>query len=304
MAGLIKEVWRKEIMGSLFKNNEFMRYSVSADEYVKEGTIVHISQAGVPSNVEVDRTSLPATISERTDTDIVYTLKEFTSDPKLIRHIDQIQLSYNKMQSVLSEDMGNIREKSADWMLRLWAPAPIGRILRTTGANVTASAPGATGVRKGLVKEDLKRARLLLNKENVSSTERYALIPSDQMDFLLSDADLLKRDSSLELDVKGGVITRLYGFNLIERSTVNVYTEAGTPLAKNPGAATAVTDNHAALIWQKDAVECAVGNVEAFYDMDKPEYYGSIFSFLLMMGGRIRRESNKGIISLVEAVGV
>jgi hypothetical protein len=301
VAGLIKEVWRKEIIGSLFKGNEFLRYSVNADEFVKDGTIVHIPQSGIPSNVEVDRASLPATVSERTDTDIVYTLKELTSDPKLIKNIDKYQLSYDKMQSVIREDMANIKEKGADWILRLWAPASGLRILRTTGAAVVAGSPGATGNRKAFVKEDLKRARLQFNKDKVSKEGRYALIPSDMMDALLSDPDLLKRDSSMELDMKNGVVTRLYGFNLIDRADVIVYDNAGTPVAKNPGVAGAATDNQAVLCWQQDQVECALGNVEPFYKIDDPTYYGSIFSFLVMIGGRNRRADNKGILAIVEA---
>lgn len=301
MAGLIKEIWRKEIIGSLFKNNEFLNYAVKADHLVVEGTIVHISQAGIPSGIEVDRTSLPATVSERTDSDITYSLKEFTSNPKLVRNIDTIQLSYDKMQSVISEDMNNLREKVADWMLRLWTPAEAAAILRTTGDAVAGAAPSATGNRKGLRKEDLKAARLKLNKQNVPKDGRKALIPSDMMDFLLSDPDLLKRDSSMELDVKGGVVARLYGFDLIERSTGNIYDNTATPVAKNPGAAGAATDNQAALLWHPDFVERAVGNVEAFYDIDNPTYYGSIFSFLMMMGGRRRREDAKGVIALIEA---
>lgn len=299
--GLIKEIWRREIIGGLYKGNEFMNYSVNADDFVEGGTIVHIPQAGIPSNVEINRSSLPATVTERTDSEVVYTLKEFTSDPKLIRNIDTVQLSYDKMQSVLREDLANLREKTADWMLRLWTPAAANRILRTTGDAVLASAPAATGNRKGLRKEDLKKARLIFNKDGVPKEGRIALIPSDEMDYLLSDPDLLKRDSSMELELKNGVISRLYGFDLVERATVNVYDNAATPVAKNPGVAGAATDNQATLLWQRDQVEKAVGNIEPFYKIDDPTYYGSIFSFLVMMGGRNRREDNKGILTIVQA---
>ncbi|TKT89478.1 phage capsid protein [Dyadobacter frigoris] len=295
------EIWKKEIIGLLYKSNEFLDYCVKADEYVNLGKIVHIPGSGQPSNVEIDRTILPATISKRTDTEVTYTLKEFTSDPKLVTNLETLQYSYDKVQSVLREDMATIREKVADWMLRLWSPADAASILRTTGAAVTSAAPGATGNRKGLTKEDLKKARLVMNKQKVLKEGRVALIPSDQMDFLLSDPDLLKRDVSMELDIKGGVITRLYGFDLIERSDVMIYTEAGTPVAKNPGAAGAATDNQATLLWQRDCVERAMGDVKMFYDIDKPEYYGSLFSFLIMMGGRGRRPDGKGVLSIVEA---
>jgi hypothetical protein len=301
MAGLIKEIWRKEIIGSLYKDNDFLKWCFDASEFVKDGTIVHIPQAGIPSNVEVDRTSLPATISERTDSDIVYTLKEFTSDPKLVRNIDKIQLSYNKVQSVISEDMDNLREKVADWMLRLWTPASAGAIMRTTGDAIVGKAPSATGNRKALVPADFAAAQLFMDDQNVPKANRKAIVPARMMATMLTNLELWKRDVGGELDLKEGRIARLYGFDIVTRSTVNIYDNTGTPVAKNPGASAAATDNLASLFWHPSAVEGALGNVDAFYKLNDPTYYGDIFSFLLMAGGRIRRADNKGVIAMVEA---
>lgn len=303
MAGLVKEIWRKEILGGLYKNNDFLNYCKDASGDVKDGTIVHISQAGAGSNIEVNRTSLPATITEREDSDITYALKEFTSDPKLVRNLDKIQYEYDKVQSILEEDMATMRQKVADWMLRLWAPADAGRFIRTSGANTAATAPGATGTRKLFTLADLLQARLKMNLESVPDEDRYAIIPSNLMMGLLDDPVLKARDKSLELDMKGGVISRIYGFNLIERPSAVIYDASGTPVAKNPGVAGATTDNHGVICWQKFAVEKAIGAIKPFYNLGKAEYFGDIFSFLVMAGGRIRREDNKGIVSIIEAAG-
>ena len=281
-------------------NNEFLKWCVNASPYVKDGTIVHIPQAGIPSNVEVDRTSLPATVTERTDSDVVYTLKEFTSDPKLIRNIDTIQLSYDKMQSVISEDMATLREQVANWMLRLWTPADAAAIIRTTGDAVVAKAPAATGNRKAITLDDFANAQLTLDNQSVPQEGRKAIIPANMMAPLLVDIDLLKRDAGGELNIKDGRIARLFGFDIVTRPKVNVYTNAGTPVAKNPGVAGAVTDNLAGLFWHPQYVEGAVGSIEPFYKLNDPTYYGDIFSFLVMAGGRIRRADNKGVLTLVE----
>jgi Phage capsid protein len=299
--GLERELWIATIMEELFKDNEFMNYALNDDDYVLAGKIVHLPQAGAASGVEKNRTTLPATIVRRADSDITYVLDEYTSNPILVTNLETIQYSYNKRESVLRQDMDNLKQAVAEWLLRSWAPSAGGSILRTTGAAVTGMAPSATGNRKGLTKEDLKKARLLMNKQNVPKSNRKALIPSDQMDFLLSDPDLLKRDSSMELDLKGGVVTRLYGFDLIERSSGLIYNNAGTPVAKDPGAAEAATDNQGTLCWHPNFVRRAKGAIDFFERIGDPTYYGDIFSMLIMMGGRIARADQKGIVSIVEA---
>ncbi|MGA0556537.1 hypothetical protein ACO2Q8_07800 [Larkinella sp. VNQ87] len=297
---LEKEIWQTDIVGNLYKGNDFLTRSTNVDQYVLAGKVVHIPNAGAGSGVVRNRSSLPATVTKRTDTDIVYALDEYTSNPITIPNIDTIQLSYDKRASVIGEDMASIRELVADWMLRNWAPTAAAQFLRTTGAAVLSASPGATGNRKGLTKEDLKKARLAMNKQNIPQEGRVALIPSDMMDFLLSDADLLKRDKSLELDVKGGVIAKLYGFELMERSATLVYTNAATPVVKDPGQATAATDNQAAILWHPSIVERALGTVDMFERLGDPTYYGDIYSFLVMAGGRIRRGDGKGIFAIIE----
>lgn len=298
---LEKEIWKTDIVGGLYKGNEFLLKSKDESGNVLSGRVVHLPQAGSASGIVKNRTTLPATVNRRSDTEVTYVLDEYTSNPILIPNIDTVQLSYDKRQSVLEEDISTLRQVTADWMLRIWAPALAAQMLRTTGAATAGKAAGATGNRKGFTKEDLRNARLKLNKQNIPKEGRVALIPSDMMDFLLSDPDLLKRDSSLELDLKGGVVSRLYGFDLMERSTVQNYAEAGTPTPKDPDAATAATDQAAAICWHPMAVERALGTIDMFERLGDPTFYGDIYSLLIMMGGRQRRGDGAGIIGIIEA---
>ncbi len=101
--------------------------------------------------------------------------------------------------------------------------------------------------------------------------------------------------------MKNGVVARLYGFDIMERSSTTVYTNASTPVPKDPGAAGAATDNQSVLCWHPMAVERALGQVDTFERLRDPQYYGDVYSFLLMYGGRIRRADLKGIVTIVEA---
>lgn len=299
-----KEVWVDYIMNNLFKDNDFINKSFSEGDYVLNGKVVHIPQAGGKPTVVKNRTVLPATVVQRTDTDVTYTLDKFNTDPFLIQKAEQAELSYDKMASILEDHLQSLREVVAEELMYKWAAVGAGFITRTTGANSAgALSAGATGTRKVFLKEDLQRARFLMNKQKAPKEGRVALIPSDMMDELLNDADLKKRDSSLELDMRGGVVARLYGFDLIERVDTTIYDNTGTPVKKLPGAASAVSDNQAVLCWHPNSVAKAVGTIDFFENLNDATYFGDIYSAEVRCGGRIRREDSSGILTIVQAHG-
>lgn len=292
-----KEIWQKDIEEAVFKDNTFLDFAKNEDEYVIGGAVVHIPQSGGPGSVEKNRGTLPATIRRRTDTDIVYPLDEYTSDPVLIVDAEKKELSYDKRDSAIGEDKKKVAETVAEDFLYKWAESlPAESIISTTGADAPATGDGATGTRKGLIRADLQKAQTRLNKQNVSKKDRYAMVPSEMLAQLFPDdqttALLMQRVS--EEERKQGVIAVLYGFKILERSTVLTYAAAGT--LKAPGAASAIDDNEGVLCWQKDAVARSKGSVEFFADEGKPEYYGDVYSMLVRAGGRRRREDNKGVI--------
>lgn len=296
-----KEIWVQDIIEALYKDNQFLTKAVNADSYVLAGKVVHIPQAGAASGVVKNRTALPAAVVQRNDTDVTYALDEFTTNPILIPNIDTLQLSYNKRQSVMSQDQSALNDSVADWMLRNWAPAGASQILRTLGAARAGEANATvTGNRKMFTKDSILALQKKMNKQGIPKSGRILLLPSEFLGDLESDADLMKRDTAKELDLENGVVKRLYGFEIYERSSVLTYNAAGTPVVKDPGAAGAATDNAAALAWHPSVVERALGTVKMFDSVDDPTYYGDIYSFLLMSGGRQRRADGLGIFSIVE----
>ena len=300
-----KEIWTDYIIKNLFKDNQFLQYCFNADQHVLAGKVVHIPVVGSKPTVVKNRTNLPATVVKRTDTDITYTLDEFTTTPTLIPNADTIELSYDKMDSVLGEHVEVLKEDVAEEILYKWATSTGGstytaNVIRTTGTDaVAAHTASATGNRKKFVKADLKAAQTLMNKNNIPKNDRYALLDSELYAQLMDDADLIKRDSGGELNLKEGVVMKLYGFHIMERSSVLVYDNATTPVVKAVGAAGAATDNAAALCWQKNAVERALGVVDFFENEKDATYYGDVYSALLRASGRNRREA--GVVAIVQA---
>ena len=293
-----KEIWEADIVGNLYKNNEFLTYAFNADQYVLQGKVVHIPNAGTAPDVSKNRSSVPATVSDRTDVDITYNLDEYTSDPIRIPNADTVELSYDKRQSVTSEAQSKLREVVAENMLVNWAPASAA-VIKTTGDATAATAPSATGNRKLFALANLKSAMTQLNKDGLPQEGRYSLFSANMYDQLIEAMTATQyRDFSAAFDPKTGILGKLYGFNILMRSTVLVYDNSYA--VKAVGAAGATTDNEAVLCWQMNSVERALGDVTFFEDIANPLYYGDIYSFLIRMGGRIRRNDKKGVLVIAQ----
>lgn len=291
-----KEIWVDYIIGNLFKNNEFLNYAIDESQYVLQGSVVHIPQAGSPSGVKRNRKNLPATVTLRSDSDITYVLDEFTTDPRLIRDAEKVELSYDKIASVLSEDMMYLRQIIAEWMLYKWAPRVF---INASGTATAAHITGATGNRTTLTLQDLINAKVQMNKDDVPFEERFALIDTTMMNQLSADLKATStRDYSVVYDPATGNIKKLEGFTLIERSSALVTSTGTSGVIYSPDDAIAATACGVALCWQKASVAKALGDVKMFDEVDSPTYYGDLYSFLSRMGGRVRRADNKGILGI------
>lgn len=298
--GVAQELWVNRIIENLFKDNQFVERSHSEDQYVLGGAVVHLPMAGARPNVVKNRSSYPGVAVRRTDSDLTYPLDVYTTDPIHIPLAEEMETSYNKMDNVLKEHKMALAEEVADNLLNHWAAEGAAQIRRTTGSDDAAYNPHATASvsRKKFLKEDLKAARTIMNKNKIPKAGRVALLPTEFYDQLMEDSDLLKRDFQNEVDIKDGKIMRLYGFDIMERSEVLVYDNQATPVVKAVGAADAATDNLAALCWQEDQVTRAMGETKFFENKSDATYYGDVYSALLKMGGRKKRTT--GVVAIVQ----
>lgn len=291
-----KEIWLASIVELLFASNSFMSKAFNADEYVVQGKTVHIPQAGAASGVSKNRSSLPATVSKRTDTDVTFVLDEYTTNPVYIPHADTVELSYDKRESVLRQDKLKLLDEVANAFITSWLPTAATSIIKTTGEAVTAHAPSATGLRKAFCKADVLAAMTKFNAANIPQEGRYLLLDAQMYSQLLKD--LTQSESMAFLasaDAQSGVVGKLYSFNVMLRSTVAAVTTAGALVTTADA-----TDCCAALAWHEQSVCRALGEVKMFDNEDDPTYYGDIYSFLVRAGGRIMRNDNAGVLSIIQ----
>ena len=300
-----KEIWTKDIVDNLFKDNQFALRAFNADIYVLLGKVVHIPVAGAPSQVKKNLTEFPATATKRTDSDVTYAIDTFYSMPRHIEKIEQYELEYDKRQSVLGEDQGNLIDTACDSLLWRWLPAAA-NCIETEGAAVAATLDGATGNRKAFTKAAFSKIKLKLDKAKIPAAGRVALLTADHYNqFLESLSDAERTDVGRVADMSTGVVGKYLGIEIMMRSSVGRY--RGADLAnvakvdeQDEAYAAGVNDRAASLFWHEKSVERAKGAVEMFDKTDDPQYYGDIYSMLLRLGGRIRRTA--GVYAVVEAL--
>lgn len=282
---LLRTLWMRTIVEQLFANNAFLLKSLDWSEYVNAGlkTVV-IPQAGTAADFEVNRTVFPATITARQDGDIEYSMNDYTTNPRLVRNIEQKQLSYDKMASEVRLMLGNVRQGVALDVLYSWRPELSAQIIETTGATKATTLAGSTGNRKAITYADVVAAATLLDNQDVDSEGRQLLLPANLYNQLTLDPDVKQNFNTKLADLSTGVLGMLCGFEVMKRSSVLKISDSG--VTKTRTAATAATDSQSCIFWHPDWVGRSVGNEDVIIDAQpRPEYYGRIMSSQLQAGG-------------------
>ena len=306
---LIKEIWVSDVMEALNRNADFLPYSVDHSAYIAFGT-VHIPQSGSNPTVVKNPATFPLTINERTDSDRTYLLNQFALEPTLITNLDELQISYDKRQSVLGQQISTLTQRIGDEVAISWSATGSDNIVATTGtATGTALAPGATGTRRDVTLLDIANLAKKLDKDNVARGGRKLLMSTDMFWQLMGISDVLRASyngfQSQPNVIQSGVVAQIFGFDVMIRPVVSVYANS-TTVPKAFGAATATTDNLACIAFHTSTVARALGSMTPLYDSGsngngKPEYLGSLFNMEVMLGSAILRADMKGVAALVQA---
>ena len=302
---IIKEVWVQDIQNSLNENADFLPYSTDHSAYVAFGT-VHVPQSGANPTVQVNPSSFPLTIGQRVDTDLTYAMNQYSLTPTLITNIDELQVSYDKRQSVIGQQMSTLTQTIGNYVAVSWAASGAANMVLTTGAAGTSLPPSGTGTRKAVALADIANLAKKLDKDNVPSKGRKLLMNADMFWELFTISEVIRASYNgfSTNALATGVVAQLFGFDIMVRPTVAVFTKTGTT-AKAVTAAAAADDRLACIAFHPSTVSRALGAITPMYDSGsngngKPEYLGSIFNMEVMLGSAILRADQKGVASLVQ----
>jgi hypothetical protein len=306
--GLAMEVWEQDIQEILWPKNDFKKYAINNSQFVEKGKTVHRPQAGSTPNVVINRKEYPAKITLRKDTDETYDLDDYTTDPVLVTSTEEQWLSYDKRSSLLGVQNEVLMNKTAQGLLFNWSPSKANNIVRTSGAADASGfnlATGATGTRKKAARQDIFNLAKVLDDMLVPDDGRYLLLPNAMYYEIFGDDNLALALAMAGKDIfSGGVINELAGFQIMKRSNIGRYSNAGTPVLKAIDAANAVTDNQYALAWHKNFVDVAEGSIKARIDVQGATTFGDVISAQMYFGGqKMRQTTEVGIAALVQSAG-
>lgn len=304
---LIKEVWVQDIQEALNQNADFLPYSTDHSAYVAFGT-VHVPQSGANPDINVNPSSFPLTIGQRVDTDRTYLLNQYALTPTLITNLDELQISYDKRQSVIGQQMSTLTQRIGSEVAVSWSASGAANIVETSGSAVATSLPpSGTGTRKAVALVDIANLAKKLDKDNVPRAGRKLLMPVDMFWELFTISEVVRASyNGFQVNALAtGVVAQLFGFDIMIRPTVSVYAKLATS-AKAVTAAAAADDRLACIAWHPTTVSRALGSMTPLFDAGsngngKPEYLGSIFNMEVMLGSAILRTDMKGVAALVQA---
>jgi hypothetical protein len=303
MAEMLIKLFSKEIQPNLFPSNEFYKSSKLDGGVDINAKTVDVPQAGAKPTIIKNPTSFPLTIGSRTDDVLTYSVDQYVTAPTAIQDVNEMVISYSKRADVLKDHALVLNSRVSDEIAVAWSPSNASQISRTSGAaDGSALATGATGTRNSIVRADIALLATKFDRDDVPMSDRFMLVPADLY------AQLLKIDSFINFDYVNrkptvdGQIGEIFGMKVFKRSRAVTYTNAGTPVKKEVGAATAVTDNLAILAWASGEVRRAEGLAKIYSDIDNPAFVGSVFNAAVRSGGTFARTDQKGVYSLVQTV--
>ncbi len=299
------EIWRKSIQEKLLEDNSFLKHIADVDEgNILAGKVVHIPQAGEPSKVVKNRQTLPAEVKQRKDTEVLYAIDEYTTDPVHIPHADTVELSYDKRRSVLDQDVDNLSEEVAQGMLTNMVVSPVGEHKELPKSSIILTTGEAAGNRKKYRLSDLQVMKNFMRGQKTwKEGNMYALITPEaetQMFPVDSMVTATYMAQVTEQERREGILYKFQGWKIMVRS--EVYTLNSTNKSFKPfGSVAEATDSEGCIFWNKYMVEKSIGTFEIFERLNDPTFYGDIYSFLVRCGGRARRKNFEGVGVLMQA---
>lgn len=277
MPGLLKEIWIGQIMEPKAQPVTWMdRIGQDMSELVEYNTI-NLADAGVDPDVLINNTTYPVTIAERADNALALPLDYFDTVNTVVRNAENVQLSYNKMESVLRghrRALTNAEAQKASHAITPASNAAFTPVIPTTGAD------NGSGF-KLITEADVFRLAALFDAIDAEEGDRHLVLHATMWNELVSTSDTLKKQR--EYSSREGVIGRnmfeLAGFNIMKYRSGAIFNKS-TGVKKAYGAAAApATDTISSFVFLGSEVMKAVGTTDMFDRLKDPEARGDIVGF-------------------------
>ncbi len=284
LAGVNKEIWLPEILENFFPDSAFLSNARNFDAFV-ENDKINLAEAGVSPDVLINNTTYPVPVEERADTPIAIELDYYDTKNTVIRNAAKVELSYDKLQSVIYGHKQSLQTKFAEKAIHAYAPDSDGiftPVLPTTGdAN-----PDTT---KKISFEDILKLFKRFNEVDLPGNRVLVLHPQHEAELMSEDLKLYKEVMNTQ---------NLFGFKVFRFSKMPVFDKT-TGHKKPFGSASGSNDTIASVAYVETEVMRALGSMDMFFKEKDPEARGDIIGF--QMRGIALPIRGKGIAAIYTA---
>lgn len=269
MATLKKQIWTDQLMKNFYPDASFLAFSKNFTALVEYDKL-HMAEVGVDPQVFINNTTYPISVSDRIDTPIEIELDLFETENTLVRSPDLVELSYDKLDSVVYGHKQALRTSTAMKAAHAYAPnsdTPFTPVIETSGA------PTEDGFSRLTIKDILLLKRRFDDCDIPSDNRFLVLCPRHVEDLLLENTNIFKDI----FDLIDGKPKKFAGFSFLEFSKTAKY----NAVTKQKIAFGAVGENvtYSSFAFHKDEVMRADGTVKMYADKDDPKTRATIIGF-------------------------
>ena len=270
-----KQIWLNKLMNKFYDPTDWIVNVSDFSSFVDYNTL-NLADIGADPTVYVDNTDWPLTSAQRTDANIAIPLSTYISQPTVVRKVEEMELAYDKMASVLEQHKKAIRQaqfSKAAWSLgpadetSLFAP-----VIKCTGA---ADANGF----KTMTMADIAALKAAWDLQDLPQENRILVLhPKHISQLAAQDVQLFKKF----VDLEAGQVIPLYGFKMYMTPAAPVYTEdanTGALTKKAYGAGAAGTDRLSSFAYIGEEQYRAEGTYDMFVRYNDPYEAGDIVNF-------------------------
>ena len=271
MSTLNTQVWVVQIQKNLYPAVSFLNYAQNFDQFVNSD-IINIADAGFDPDVLINNTTYPISISEREDTNRSFELVLFETENTLVSAPKSVELSYDKMESVIYGHRMALQTKIGMKAAHAYAPTTDTEgtpIINTTGDD------NGEGFKRIKV-EDILKLKRRYDLMDIPQDKRYLVLdPRHTEDLILYDLKAFKDIT----DFVNGVPKRFAGFNILEFTKNPVYNATNTTKRTFGAVSDPNNDTFCSFSFSSNEVMKADGTMKMYANENDPELRGTIIGF-------------------------
>ena len=266
---LQKQIWTDQIMTGFYPVASFLNYAKDFSP-LADNDIINMADAGFDPNVLINNTTYPIAIKERADTPLSFELDLFETENTLVKNPEAVELSYDKMETVLYGHRMALQNTTSVKAAHAFAPnedTEFTPVLQTTGED------NGDGFKRLRI-EDILKLKRKFDALNIPVDTRYLVLdPRHTEDLILHDLKSFKDIT----DFVNGVPKRFARFNVLEFSKNPEYD--ATTMEKIAFDAVNGNRTFCSFAFSSDEVMKADGTLKMFERKDDPELRGTVIGF-------------------------